>query len=260
MDGWGWGWDLVFSTRRGRVAEGAEAGVGNFNGGWRGWGFHVSGFDVKRLGMKDFGNFDVKKLEFDEGEKRGISVRVVDGGAGVMKGLVLAGGRGRRMGREKGGIVRRDGRTFVGRAVELLKEAGCAEVVLSLRKGQEIPPGGEGLEIARDEGDGPLGGMLSGMKTDEGADWLVIACDLVRLEVGTLQGLLEGEGEIVVYRGEGGIEPLCGLYRRGAGDRMEAAGAGGDRRLKDILVAAGATVLDLPGGEELGNANEQGEL
>ena len=133
-----------------------------------------------------------------------------------MRGLVLAGGKGSRMGREKGGMVHPDGRTMVRRAVDLLSEAGCERVVLALREGQGFSEYLD-VELVRDTGEGALVGIIAGMETAADEDWLVVACDLPRLEVCVLKGLLGFSEDFVAY-GKGGIleATLCILWKRSA--------------------------------------------
>lgn len=175
----------------------------------------------------------------------------------ALKGLVLAGGKGRRMGREKASILHADGRSFAKRTGDLLKEAGCDEVVLSLQDGQKVPSDVLELKVVRDEGDGPMGGILAGLEAAPEADWLVVACDLTELDIDTLQGLL-GQGErFVVYRSahDGGTEPLCGFYGVGAAGVLRKAMDAGDRSPRWVLKTNGAKVLEPRNAGALKNAN-----
>lgn len=148
-------------------------------------------------------------------------------------GLVLAGGRSSRMGMDKVSLRHPDGRTLGRRCVDLLREAGCDEVYLSLRADQEIPEGFEmeGTHLLRDsvgESSGPLSGILTAMNARRDADWLVVACDLPRLDVGTLLHLLSErqDGELfLAYRSESDAlpEPLCTWYASAARDVLLSA-------------------------------------
>jgi molybdenum cofactor guanylyltransferase len=141
----------------------------------------------------------------------------------VLHGLVLAGGRSSRMGADKAELVHPDGRTLARRAHDLLEDAGCADVMLSLRHDQQIPAGFAdlpGIRIVRDPEDasgGPLSGIIAAMSLHPDADWLVLACDLPRLDTATLRHLIASKrpDEIFLsYRSEfdGLPEPLCALY------------------------------------------------
>jgi molybdenum cofactor guanylyltransferase len=140
-----------------------------------------------------------------------------------LHGLVLAGGRSTRMGADKAALIHPDGRTLARRCHDLLDDAGCEHVLLSLRCDQEIPAGFADLadlRVVRDP-DGPSGGPLTGMITAMSqhpeADWLVVACDLPRLDPATLRHLIfskRSDEMFLSYRSEfdGLPEPLCALY------------------------------------------------
>ncbi len=140
-----------------------------------------------------------------------------------LHGLVLAGGRSSRMGADKAALVHPDGRTLARRCHDLLEYAGCENVLLSLRINQKIPAGFSDLSdirIVRDpEGvsGGPLAGIVAAMNLHPDADWLVLACDLPRLDLDTLRHLISSKRPdemFLSYRSEfdGLPEPLCALY------------------------------------------------
>jgi len=140
-----------------------------------------------------------------------------------LHGLVLAGGRSARMGADKAALVHPDGRPLARRTHDLLAGAGCADVVLSLRHDQEIPAGFSdvaALRIVRDPADtagGPLTGIIAAMSLHPDSDWLVLACDLPRLDAATLRHLISSKRPdemFLSYRSEfdGLPEPLCALY------------------------------------------------
>lgn len=185
-------------------------------------------------------------------------------------GLVLAGGRSSRMGRDKAALVHPDGRTLACRACDLLRGAGCGSVVLSLRADQEIPAGFSDSElptIVRDPAGpsiGPLAGIVAGMHLRPDADWLVIACDLPRLDPATLKTLVESkrEGELLLaYRSEfdGLPEPLCAYYGREALPLLGESLAADCRGLRRILMQHGCRLLEPVTPGALDNANTPGE-
>ena len=181
-------------------------------------------------------------------------------------GLVLAGGRSSRMGTDKAALVTPDGRALARRCCDLLEEAGCETVVLSLRHDQEIPPGFAdrfGYVIARDpEGgsEGPLAGMLAAMRLRPDADWLVLACDLPRLDSDTLLHLISSKlpDELFLsYRSEfdGLPEPLCALYASGAVAIIEEARANDLRCPRKVLIRNHCRLLEPITPRALENAN-----
>ena len=181
-------------------------------------------------------------------------------------GLVLAGGRSSRMGRDKAALLHPDGTTLARRTYDLLFETGCETVVLSLRHDQEIPEGFSdigNLTIVRDpagESVGPIAGMVSGMRLRPDADWLVLACDLPRLDLPTLSALVSSkrDGEkFLSYRSEfdGLPEPLCALYASESFPVLEKAQADDFRCPRKILIRNDCRLLEPVTGRALDNAN-----
>ena len=181
-------------------------------------------------------------------------------------GLVLAGGRSARMGTDKAALRHPDGRTLVRRAYDLLLEIGCETVVISLRPDQEIPPGLEGLAgltVVRDpEGrsEGPLTGVIAGMKLRPDADWLVLATDLPRLDAATLAHLAAAKHPnelFLAYRSEsdGLPEPLAALYAGAAIPVLVEALAAGFKCPRKILIRNSCRLLEPVTPRALDNAN-----
>ncbi len=180
-----------------------------------------------------------------------------------LRGLVLAGGRSSRMGRNKAALVHPDGRTLLRRCHDLLREAGCETIAISLRHDQEIPAGLNGAEIVRDpEGAslGPIAGIVAGMRLDPAADWLVLACDLPRLDAATLVHLIgskQADEKFLAYRSEfdGLPEPLCTLYSQAALPVLVQAQADDFRCPRKILIRNDCRLLEPVTPRALDNAN-----
>ncbi len=183
-----------------------------------------------------------------------------------LRGLCLAGGRSSRMGCDKAALVHPDGRPLARRTCDLLREAGCWTIVLSLRHDQKIPDGFEDFEnltIARDPAGGSLGplvGLVGGMRLDPSADCLVFACDLPNLDLATLTNLVSSrrEGEkFLAYRSasDGLPEPLCALYTSESFALMDQALTDNFHYLRGILIRHECRLLDLVSPRALDNAN-----
>lgn len=111
-----------------------------------------------------------------------------------IKGLVLAGGKSRRMGTSKD-LMEWYGKEQRYFAADLL-ENFCEEVFISCRQEQ--------LEHFNTEYQaltdtflemGPFGGILTALRSDRNCAWLVIACDLPLLNKETLQFLIQNRDE-----------------------------------------------------------------
>ncbi|MEZ4883701.1 MAG: NTP transferase domain-containing protein [Chitinophagales bacterium] len=105
-------------------------------------------------------------------------------------GLVLAGGKSQRMGRDKG-LIDYHGkaqREYVGDMLQ----AFCEEVFISCRPDQ-VSNIDTQHQILQDSllGLGPFGAILSAFQHNPNAAWLVVACDLPLLDADTLQYLVD---------------------------------------------------------------------
>jgi molybdopterin-guanine dinucleotide biosynthesis protein A len=176
-------------------------------------------------------------------------------------GLVLAGGKSTRMGIDKASLRHPDGRTLAERCGDFLAEAGCSDVYLSLRQDQALPEGINGeVKVLRDDpgqSNGPVSGILAAMNGRPDADWLVVACDLPRLDVATLKHLIGSirDGELfLAYRSEfdGLPEPLCAWYAAGSKAVIEGSGIPCPRK---ILIRSECRLLDPFRPGALDNAN-----
>lgn len=107
-----------------------------------------------------------------------------------LHGLVLAGGRSLRMGRDKGGIVwhNKPQREYT---ADLLRPH-CTEVFISCRAGQESDMGAAYPTLPDTFAElGPYGAILSAFRQNPNCAWLVTACDLPLLDAATLYFLAQ---------------------------------------------------------------------
>jgi molybdopterin-guanine dinucleotide biosynthesis protein A len=141
-------------------------------------------------------------------------------------GLVLAGGRSRRMGRDKSALAyRRDERgegVPHARYTAGLLARVCDQVFYSCRADQTQDPAWAGLPLIPDAYDigGPLNGILSAQKAHPGAAFLVAACDLPFLNAYALAQLARernpGMAATVFHNpARDSLEPLCAIYEPG---------------------------------------------
>ncbi len=173
--------------------------------------------------------------------------------------LVLAGGRSRRLGRDKAGLEI-DGKPQLERTVELL-DALVERVWVSVRADQP----GDALRdrypqiVDREEDAGPVGGILAALESDRNADWLVVAVDLPRLDRETVEVLLDAEpaGPFTAYRStsDGLPEPLCAVYRAEALPIVRGYVDAGIRCPRKILIESGVELLAQPNPAALDNLN-----
>jgi len=133
-------------------------------------------------------------------------------------GLVLAGGRSRRMGRDKAALAIGGGESQLARSVALLRRH-ITKVFVSVRADQRDDPARAGFDLIEDryDGKGPAAGILSALETFPDVSWLVLACDLPRVDDETIAVLLDNADPgfaATAYRSvnDGLPEPLCAVW------------------------------------------------
>lgn len=171
-------------------------------------------------------------------------------------GLVLAGGRSSRMGRDKA-LIEYRGKPQVEAARALLAEV-CARAFVSCRADQPDRP--EPRIVDRYDNLGPLAGIFSAFDSHPDKAWLVIACDLPFLDRATLDHLIANRNPAApatAYRGriDGKPEPLCAIYEPAIRNSLHDFVRRGLTCPRKILMQSATHLIDLPNPLALENAN-----
>lgn len=138
----------------------------------------------------------------------------VNCGAASVVGLVLAGGKSTRMGADKA-LLEKDGEPLVARQARLLREAGCARVMVSGRPGVPYPLPDDIRVVFDRDGEGPAAGILAGFaEAPEASHLLVLATDMPDMSSAVLRELLRhaDTGCGAAYESDSGVEPLAAVY------------------------------------------------
>lgn len=138
-------------------------------------------------------------------------------------GIVLAGGRSRRMGRDKA-LLELGGRSLIEIVVERMGRI-CAEVLVVAAEEETYAGLGVPLVVDRFPGVGVLGGLHAGLQAAGNEVALAVGCDMPFLSPDLLRaflGWVEGFDVAVLRRGER-VEPLHAAYRRTCLPAIEAA-------------------------------------
>ena len=120
-----------------------------------------------------------------------------------------------------------------------------------------------GWPLVEDEvsGEGPLGGLIAALAASTAERSLVVACDMPWLQVESLQALIQcdSDADVVVARGERGIEPLCAVYRRRCLPVLRGALNEGERAVRRVLERLVVAEWLVPDARLVTNANTAGE-
>jgi molybdenum cofactor guanylyltransferase len=143
-----------------------------------------------------------------------------------VSGVILAGGRSRRLGRDKA-VEPIGGQPLIGRVIQRVRQVAqdIVVVVADQERGRALPLG-DGVRIAVDiyPDKGSLGGIFSGLSAAPQPWALVVACDMPFLNLGLLGRLvsLRDGVDAVVPVLEGRPEPTHALYSRACLPHIEA--------------------------------------
>lgn len=180
-------------------------------------------------------------------------------------GLVLAGGRSARMGRDKA-TLDYHGRPQVDVCFELL--AGCCpRVYVSVRPDQADAElyRNRPLMLDHEPGLGPIAGLLAAFAAHPDEAWLAVACDLPFLRREVIEHLLAHRDPARVataYRSrhDGLPEPLCAVYEPAMHTRLRDFVRQGITCPRKALIRSDTLLLDLPDPRALDNINRPEEL
>lgn len=164
-------------------------------------------------------------------------------------GIVLAGGRSSRMGRDKASLVL-GGVTLLQRTVSALS-AVVDEVVLVRAPGAALPPVEAPCPVryAEDpvEGEGPLVGMAAGLEAARAPIAIVVGVDMPFLQPALLRLLADrvaAGARWVLPIAERRPQPLCSAFARDALPVLRAHIQAGDRAPMTIAADLGMVRLD----------------
>jgi len=178
-----------------------------------------------------------------------------------LNGLVLIGGKSKRMGTDKA-MLNYHGVTQVEHNYTLLKSY-CEDVFVSVREKRHnlnLPQiTDKYLDI------GPMGGILSAMRENPDAAWLVLACDLPFVTRETLEYLIEHRNPFknataFASAEDSFPEPLCAIYEPKSVLALMWFLSLGYHCPRKVLINSRVEILELINEYWLINANSPGEF
>ncbi|MCJ7487719.1 MAG: molybdenum cofactor guanylyltransferase [Candidatus Aminicenantes bacterium] len=181
-------------------------------------------------------------------------------GGKPMTAIVLAGGRGLRMKADKAGLAVGD-RTLLEHVLRQLAPH-FSEILISVSPGQKIRFATVRTVEDGIPGQGPLAGILAGLKAAANDASAVVACDIPDVNIPLLRSLARaaGDAEIAVPVGpDGHFEPLFAVYRKSAVPAIEVLLQAGERSILPLFGRCRTTVLRLEDAAWLRNLNTRAD-
>jgi molybdopterin-guanine dinucleotide biosynthesis protein A len=178
----------------------------------------------------------------------------------ALYGLVLTGGRSRRMQTDKA-LLPYDGRTQLQRALDLLHGRVSASF-LSVRCDQHDDPARAAHPLITDLAAelGPIGGIQAALHAHPHHAWLVLACDLPFLTAASLDHLIarrDPTRPATAYRSshDGLPEPLCAIFEPASRAGIDQRIAAGSLCPRQWLADSAALLLEPLEPQALDNIN-----
>jgi len=159
-------------------------------------------------------------------------------------GLILSGGKSKRMGRPKA-FLPYEGSTVIGHIVREIKDL-FNEVFIVANEVESFED--LGVDVVKDilPHRGPLGGILSGLMTSSNHYAFVMACDMPLIDKRLVRELVSRrqDNDVVVLSHPQGIEPLFGVYSKNCIKPLEESLFAGNLSVQDFLSGLKAGIYE----------------
>jgi len=183
----------------------------------------------------------------------------------ILNGLVLAGGKSRRMGQDKGKI-NYHGKPQREHAFDLLSTC-CEQTFLSCRPDQSADPDLFGMPLIFDHflGLGPFGAIASAFRENPNTAWLVVACDLPLLDKEALDYLIQHRDTSKIATAFNSPnnefpEPLITIWEPRSYPVLLSFLAQGYSCPRKVLINSEVALVDAPNTRVLTNVNSPEDL
>jgi len=130
-----------------------------------------------------------------------------------LSGIILAGGKSRRMGTEKG-LIKFHNKALIEYAIDALKPL-CNEILISSNTDSFNYPG---FRVVKDDikDIGPMAGIYSCLKRSNSEHNFLLSCDMPFITPAIVRAILNDSKGMVSVPWHGGLhyEPMCGYYNK----------------------------------------------
>lgn len=165
--------------------------------------------------------------------------------------LLLAGGRGQRMGGQDKGLIEWHGEPLIAHLHRKTRSLSDDLIISCNRNLEKYAPYADQL-VHDDEGDfpGPLAGIRAGLKAARHESLMVLPCDVPRIDAALLHSMREAASQhpdtpLTLRHGEH-WEPLLCIIPVALGEAFEKAWQEGERSPGRLMRKLGAIALQCP--------------
>jgi molybdopterin-guanine dinucleotide biosynthesis protein A len=164
-------------------------------------------------------------------------------------GVILAGGRARRMNNDDKGLVKFKGRPMIGYAIDAMAPVGdCLYINANRNIAQYRQFGWPVISDQTDTFDGPLAGILAAMAHADADILVVMPCDSPLVKTGHLKKLLqacmENNADVAVAFDGTELHPVFCVVKTSLRASLQSYLACGRRKMADWLMQQNAVRVD----------------
>lgn len=177
-------------------------------------------------------------------------------------GIILAGGKSSRMGRDKG-FLKLNGKPFIQYSIDALKPLVSEIIIVSDNTEYDV----FGFMRINDliKKSGPIAGIYAGLEASTTEHNLILSCDIPLINSDILKRLIDGidlKSEIIQIESDGKTMPLIAIYKRQVKHTFNSFLKADERRLRVAIKSCRTKNIILDKAHEICtmNVNTQKEL
>lgn len=183
----------------------------------------------------------------------------------LLTGMILAGGKARRMGGRDKGLVPYQGRPLIAHVLERIEpQVGTVLINANRSHDQYAQFSHPVIADAEDGFLGPLAGILAGLRAAQTERLLCVPCDSPRIGLDLadrLSASFDQEGTRIAVAGCGGrLQPVFAMLDTGLSDALDGFLRRGGRKIDEFYGAQGFTEVLFEDPDEFRNINTYEEL
>lgn len=182
-----------------------------------------------------------------------------------LTGMILAGGKARRMGGEDKGLVSYQGRPLIAHVLERLEPQVDAVLINANRSHDRYAQFGHLVIADAEEGFlGPLAGILAGLRAAQTELLLCVPCDSPQISPDLATKLVspfaQSTTRIAVASCDGRLQPVFAMLHAGLSEALDDFLRHGGRKIDEFYGAQGFEEVPFENSDEFRNINTHEEL
>ncbi len=182
-----------------------------------------------------------------------------------LTGMILAGGKARRMGGQDKGLVSYQGRPLIAHVLERLEPQVHSVLINANRSHDRYAQFGHPVIADAEDGFlGPLAGILAGLRAARTELLLCVPCDSPEISLDLAERLaspfVQEETRVAVASCAGRLQPVFAMLHTGLSEALDDFLRHGGRKIDEFYGAQGFEEIPFENSDEFRNINTHEEL